>query len=641
MPPQSSELTADSGSRTSSLDGIAALGDLRLRHAAAEVRARLFARPHTPIQIRGYTILGPLGEGGMGQVFAALDERLGRKVALKVLRSDTAGDPRSAARLLREAQALARVAHPNVVQIYEVSEAEDQRFIAMEYIAGATLRSWLATQPRRWREVVQLLLAAGRGLEAVHAVGLVHRDIKPDNIMIGADGRPRIVDLGLACDDPEERARISQAAELSKTTTGVLVGTPAYMAPEQFQAGPVDARTDVFSFCAVAWEALLGRSAFSGADLASRRAAVLSGAVDIDVRGDVPRRVRRVLLRGLSTAPEDRFATMEALLDALERAARPPRGARVAAGAVACAAVALPMWLSGDSPAPDVAPPAVAQPATVPTWTLPPGCAAEPGELAGFVYERTVDLGLAEIQAAFYNHDAGEMVFFSHYGRGKRFSLAGEYLGDVEAPHGVTSTLDGAAYDPFRRTALLVDQACNLAEVDPVTMIPHHIAMIPWRHGLRACGGVAVGAEGELYVVSTLTDEVVVLSRDLSRVIRRFKVDDDGLANIDGVSLLPGSGHLLLLSTYDLRVAIATTTGEMVVTAAPIGSPDGSLRGGDDPVIPDATLVSCIDGRVWVCEGLAGREGCYVYAPRGGEFDSCACLLPPANDTARAAPETL
>ena len=139
----------------------------------------------------------------MGQVFAALDERLGRKVALKVLRSDRAGEPRSAARLLREAQALARVAHPNVVQIYEVSEVDDLRFIAMEYIAGATLRSWLAERPRRWREIVQLLLAAGRGLQAVHAVGLVHRDIKPDNIMIGADGRPQIVDLGLACDDPE------------------------------------------------------------------------------------------------------------------------------------------------------------------------------------------------------------------------------------------------------------------------------------------------------------------------------------------------------------------------------------------------------------------------------------------------------
>ena len=576
----------------------------------------------------------------MGQVFAALDERLGRKVALKVLRSDRAGEPRSAARLLREAQALARVAHPNVVQIYEVSEADDQRFIAMEYIAGATLRRWLAERPRRWREIVQLLLAAGRGLQAVHAVGLVHRDIKPDNIMIGADGRPQIVDLGLACDDPEERARISQIAELSMTTEGGLVGTPAYMAPEQFQAGPVDARTDVFSFCAVAWEALLGRSAFSGADLAARRAAVLSGAVDIAVRSDVPARVRRVLLRGLATAPEDRFATMEALLDALERAARPPRAARAAAGAVACAAVALPMWLSGDSPAPEVASPTVAQSATVSTWTLPPGCTAEPGELLGFAYERTIDLGLAGLQAAFYNHDAEEMVFFSYHGRGKRFSLAGEHLGDVAAPEAVASILDGAAYDPFRRTALLIDQACTLAEVDPVTIEPHDVTPIPWRHGLRACGGVAVGAEGELYVVSTATDEIVVLSRDLSRVMRRFKVDDEGLTNIDGVSVLPGSGHLLLLSTFDLKAALTTTTGEIVVAAAPIGSPDGLLRGGDDPVIPDATLASCIDGRVWVCEGLEGRDGCYIYVPRSGEFDSCACLLPPAHDTTRAVPGT-
>ena len=638
--PERSSTEADA-SHPSTADGIAALGDLRLRQAAAEVRARLFARPRAPVQIRGYTVLGSLGEGGMGQVFAALDERLGRKVALKLLRFGAAGDPRREARLLREAQALARISHPNVVQIYEVGEADDQRFIAMEYIEGATLRSWLAEGPRAWREVLALLLAVGRGLQAIHAVGLVHRDVKPDNVMIAADGRPRIVDLGLACEDPDTRAPDPLGPELTLTTTGVLVGTPAYMAPEQFQAQAVDARTDVFSFCAVAWEALLGRSAFRGADLASRRASVLAGAIDLDVGGEVPARVRRVLMRGLATAPANRHDSMEALLDALERAAKPRWAPRAAVGVALCGAIGIPLWRSDPPPGADEtahsaeATPAAPLATPVASWTTPPGCAAEPGEVPAFTYERTVDLGLVGIQAAFYNHDAEEMVFFSYRGKGKRFSVEGEHLGDVEAPVDVTSILDGATYDPFRRSALLVDQTCTLAEVDPVTMEPLRIAAIPWRFGLRVCSGVAVGPEGDLYVASAVTDEVVVLSRDLDRVIRRFRVDDDGIANVDGISLLAGSGHLLLLSTFDRKAAIFTSSGELVAPPAEIGGPDAWLRGGDEPVIPDGTLAVCADGRLWLCEALEGRDGCHVYRPRDGEIDSCACLLPPASDGAR------
>ncbi|HRI06709.1 MAG TPA: serine/threonine-protein kinase [Nannocystaceae bacterium] len=632
--------TEADASQPSTADGIAALGDLRLRHAAAEVRARLFARPRAPVQIRGYTILGSLGEGGMGQVFAARDERLGRKVALKLLRFGTAGDPRREARLLREAQALARISHPHVVQIYEVGEDDEQRFIAMEYIEGATLRSWLAAGPRPWREVLGLLLAVGRGLQAIHAAGLVHRDFKPDNVMIAADGRPRIVDLGLAYEDPDARAPDPLGPELTLTTTGVLVGTPAYMAPEQFQAGDIDARTDVFSFCAVAWGALLGRSAFRGADLASRRAAVLAGAVDLDVGGEVPARVRQVLLRSLSTEPADRHDSMEALLDALERAARPRWAARAGLGVAMCGAIGIPLWLWGQPPASDAAAPAAeATPAaalasTIAPWTAPPGC-ADPGEAPAYTFERTVDLGLVGIQAAFYNHHAEEAVFFSYRGKGKRFSVEGEHLGDVEAPVEVTSILDGATYDPFRRSALLVDQTCTLAEVDPVTMEPLRIASIPWRFGLRVCSGIAVGPEGDLYVASAVTDEVVILSRDLDRVIRRFRVDDDGLANVDGISLLAGSGHLLLLSTFDRKAAIFTTSGELVAPPAEIGGPGGWLRGGDEPVIPDGTLAVCADGRLWLCEALEGRDGCHVYVPRGGESDSCACLLPPASSGGR------
>ncbi|MCW5809037.1 MAG: serine/threonine protein kinase, partial [Deltaproteobacteria bacterium] len=196
-----------------------------------------------------YKVERVLGEGGMGVVYLARDLKLDREVAIKV------GIERSAAaigRLAREAMALARLSHPNVVVIHQVGELGGRAFVAMEYVPGGTARTWCQGKGRR--EVVALYIAAGEGLAAAHAAGLVHRDFKPDNVLVGADGRPRVADFGLA--------RVQLAAGVGAGMTGAL-GTPAYMAPEQFGDGEVDARADQFALCASLWEALFGERPFA------------------------------------------------------------------------------------------------------------------------------------------------------------------------------------------------------------------------------------------------------------------------------------------------------------------------------------------------------------------------------------------
>jgi tetratricopeptide (TPR) repeat protein len=247
-----------------------------------------------------YRILEVLGAGGMGVVYSAEDTELDRKVALKLLHAGAA-DPRGL--LLREAQALARVSHPNVVTVFEVGTFQDRVFVAMELVEGWTLREWLASAKRPWGEVLTVCVLAGKGVAAAHGAGLVHRDLKPDNILIGDDGWVRVTDFGLA--------QISDRAG-----DGLIAGTPAYMAPEQRARGEADARSDQYSFCVLMREALSSR--------------------------DVPGWVGRVLARGLAQNPSDRFESMSALLSALEWA--PVRRRRVLlglGGTLTAAAVAL------------------------------------------------------------------------------------------------------------------------------------------------------------------------------------------------------------------------------------------------------------------------------------------------------------
>ena len=297
-------------------------------------------------QVGRYHVLERIGAGGMGVVYAAFDPDLDRKIALKVLlpdRLDGDAGSRGQARLIREAKAMAKLAHPNVVTVHDVGLFEERVFIAMEFVAGRTLTTWLKERPS-CDEVLRCFIAAGKGLAAAHAEGLVHRDFKPDNVLLGEDGRPRVLDFGLArsagmaSTEPQEadleeislelRIRSRDDFEDRITRTGGLTGTPAYMAPEQYLGKPLDARTDQFAFCVALWEGLHGARPFQGDSTAALGMAVCSGEITPPpANSPVPARIQRALERGLSQQSQDRFPSMELLLQAIEpehpRAARP------------------------------------------------------------------------------------------------------------------------------------------------------------------------------------------------------------------------------------------------------------------------------------------------------------------------------
>jgi tetratricopeptide (TPR) repeat protein/predicted Ser/Thr protein kinase len=272
-----------------------------------------------------YIILSELGSGGMGVVYMALDPELDRRVAVKLLRNEEASEG-ARVRLLREAQALARLSHPNVVTIHDVGEHEGQIYIAMEYVEGSTLTQWCKA-PRTWKQVLDTLVRAGEGLAAAHEGRLVHRDFKPDNVMVGRDGRVRVMDFGLA------RGQVADAGEVESTLPGGrakedappdpgvtrgtgVVGTPAYMSPEQLLGRPVDARSDQFSFCVALWEALYGARPFPGRNAADLTLQVVAGPPR-PPRGPAPAWLGRALVRGLAPDPEQRHRDMDALLAAL------------------------------------------------------------------------------------------------------------------------------------------------------------------------------------------------------------------------------------------------------------------------------------------------------------------------------------
>lgn len=270
-----------------------------------------------------YFILHELGRGGMGVVYAAYDPELDRKVALKLLHPDREREDRGQARLLREAQALARLSHPNVIHVYDAGAVGDRVFMAMEMVQGESLDEWLARETPPWRQVLAVYRAAGQGLAAAHAAGLVHRDFKPSNVLLGDDGRVRVVDFGVA--RPADEA----AAERSD----LVMGTPRYMAPEVARGRAFDHRADQFSFCVALFESLYGIRPFGGDTLPDVLREVLAARVREVPRSRVPSWVRRILLRGLSADPEARYPSLDALLAELgqDRAAQIRRRAAAAA----------------------------------------------------------------------------------------------------------------------------------------------------------------------------------------------------------------------------------------------------------------------------------------------------------------------
>jgi len=315
-----------------------------------------------PSHIGRFTVLKRLGSGGMGVVYAAYDPDLDRKVALKVLRTRVGQMRRETgrARLLREAQAMAKLSHPNVVAIYDVGTLDDQVFLAMEFVRGMTLTKWMQAEKRAWRDVLAVFLQAGRGLAAAHRAGIIHRDFKPDNVLIDGEGRVRVVDFGLARADggsgmfarPDTYADAiksmsgSSMLDMRITRTGGMTGTPAYMAPEQYLGQPTDGRTDQFSFCVALFEGLYGLRPFIGERVAVVREAVLSGHIqDVPKDSDVPVWLRKILSHGLAVLPGDRYRGMDDLLARLSDDPRPPArrwlaiaGACGLAGLVALAA---------------------------------------------------------------------------------------------------------------------------------------------------------------------------------------------------------------------------------------------------------------------------------------------------------------
>lgn len=305
------------------------------------VREKLLGAAQAPQRIGRYAVLRKLGSGGMGVVYAGYDEELGRKVAIKVVRpSDGEASTRGWARLRKEAQALARLSHPNVVAVHEVGSVDDGTFVAMELVEGETVRAWLAKETRRWQDIVEVFVQAGRGLAAAHAAGLVHRDFKPDNLMISAPGagesnrvgRARVMDFGLARPDTEQATKGEAPADAATvedgvtplTRTGALVGTPAYMSPEQFAGEALGPATDQFSFCVALFEALCGERPFAGTSVPAVALAIARGEIR-SMPVAVPRRLRKILRRGLSVDAEHRFASMTALVAALGTVGRARR----------------------------------------------------------------------------------------------------------------------------------------------------------------------------------------------------------------------------------------------------------------------------------------------------------------------------
>jgi serine/threonine protein kinase/formylglycine-generating enzyme required for sulfatase activity len=280
-----------------------------------------------------YIVIERLGAGAMGVVYAAYDPELDRKVAIKILRSHEgrgeAREIRRRARLEREAKAIAKLAHPHVVSIFDVGVDHGRVFLAMEYLGGGTLRAWLGEKKRPWREVVKMFVAVGRGLAAAHAEGLVHRDFKPDNVLLDRAGTPKVVDFGLARpssgssggdgESTDGLLASSESAPASLTQTGTLAGTPAYMAPEQFMSREADSRSDQFAFCVALYEALYGQRPFAGDTVFDLAESILHERVDATPKSaNVPGWIRRSLLRGLRADREQRWKKLEDLLVALE-----------------------------------------------------------------------------------------------------------------------------------------------------------------------------------------------------------------------------------------------------------------------------------------------------------------------------------
>jgi len=331
----------------------------------ARVFGALFPADADPVKVGRFELRRRLGQGGMGTVYEAVDDQLERRVAIKVTRDWLS--PQLQQRFVREAQALARLSHPNVVQIYEVGELDGGLFIAMEHIDGQTLSAW-QQRPRPWTECLEVYLQAGRGLQAAHDHGLVHRDFKPANCIMDTQGRVRVLDFGLARDanalttdeldegTTEEQRRSGSALLTTLTEAGSVLGTIAYMAPEQQMGRQADELSDQFSFCVALFEALFGQRPFESSTPMARLLSMLDPHIPSLCTPpglpSVPTWLRRLVVKGLSTEPANRHSQLGILLDALEHTRRRRRRTRAMMGVAAATTLAAIGTAAWPSPGP-------------------------------------------------------------------------------------------------------------------------------------------------------------------------------------------------------------------------------------------------------------------------------------------------
>jgi serine/threonine protein kinase len=295
----------------------------------AQVRRRLFGAGEPP-RLGRLVLEDRLGAGAMGTVFAAYDPRLERKVAVKVL--ETAD-----ARVLAEARALAKLSHPNVVAVHDADEVDGTAYIVMELVTGTSLRAWV-TEPRPWRSVVRVMKQAADGVAAAHAAGLVHRDLKPANVIVEAGDIPRIVDFGIAVLQEYE----TEGSE-RLTASGMIVGTPLYMAPEQAKGEPLDQRADLYSLGVILYELLANKAPFEGTAMEVALAKINH---DVPAIAGADPLLDRFMRKLAARSRDDRFASAHDALAVLELVDRDPAAAASELGimdvAKALATISLP-----------------------------------------------------------------------------------------------------------------------------------------------------------------------------------------------------------------------------------------------------------------------------------------------------------
>jgi len=268
--------------------------------------------PLTPgTRLGPYEILAPLGAGGMGEVYRATDTKLGRDIALKVLPAEMAHDPERLARFRREAKALAQLDHPNIVTIHSVEECDGVHFLTMQLVEGQPLDRLIPASGLPIEQIVEIASALGDALAAAHEKGIVHRDLKPANVMVSNEGRVKVLDFGLAKDVRAANPGDATLTSASQTQVGVVMGTPAYMSPEQTSGRPLDHRTDIFSLGVVLYEMATGRRPFDGNSSAELVSAILRDTAPsvTDVRPDLPSDLARIIRRCLEKDPRHRVQT--------------------------------------------------------------------------------------------------------------------------------------------------------------------------------------------------------------------------------------------------------------------------------------------------------------------------------------------